>query len=698
MAGSILEQARDAPATQAGSRKRSRLLQRLMLPAVVLLPLGILGMGVWVAWRAGWDEARAELTSTAEAAAEHARRLVELHRLRAGSVNQLLENLSDAAIREAEPDLHRRIRELLEIDQRDPAPYSLYVFDRDGRVLVNSDTLPSPPGEYRDRDYFAEMQRPGAPAMRLGEVTLGRANNQLFFPITLRRERTGNGLPEGGFDGLINISIRPSTIAAGMARLRVGSSDVISLVRHDGSVLARTRPIERPPPWRQAPDTRVRRLIAEELDRFELLDASPVDGVKRLVVYRRLEGLPLYAAVARDHALVVARWTQRAALLIALGVPAILTLAWLAVLVRRAQRDAEVAHDRLEQRVEARTADLAASEGRLRLALEAADLGIWEVDLRTGTVERTPRTLAIFGMGPEYARSDHLIWRENIHPKDRPAVADAFDGISAGQRDRYSADYRFLRPDGRWIWIESRARVVERAPDGAPLRIAGTVQDVTARREAEERRALLAREVDHRAKNALAVVQAALRLTPRFDAETYARAVEGRVSALARAHNLLAAARWTGAELREVLQGELSAFLPQGAVGGGQPRAELSGPPLQVAPGAAQSLSLALHELATNAVKHGALSVPAGRLVVDWAVDEAAGKLSLRWRERGGPPAGQPARSGFGSRLLAATVRDQLGGSLTQDWEPEGLTVEMRMPLSRVRSGEATAASLTPVA
>jgi PAS domain S-box-containing protein len=698
MEGRIVEEVRGQRVGQAGSRTRSRTLQRLMLPAAILLPLGILGMGVWIAWRAGWDEARAELASTAEAAAEHARSLIEVHRLRANGVNQLLEGRADAEIRAAEPELHRRIREILEIDGRDPTPYSLYVFDREGRVLVNTDALPSPPGDYRDRDYFAEMRGPDAPAVRLGEVMLGRANNQLFFPITLRRERTGNGVPAGGFDGVINISIRPATIATGLARLRVGTGDLVSLVRQDGSVLARTRPIDRPPPWRQPPDSSVRQLIAQGLDRFELLDASPVDGVVRLVIYRRLDGLPLYAAVARDRAVIVARWTQRAALLLALGIPAILALALLAVLVRRAQREAEAARDRLEQRVEARTADLAASEGRLRLALEAADLGTWEVDLRAGTVQRTARTLAIFGMGPEFAQSDYLASRDSIHPEDRPAVVAAFDGIRTGQRDRYTADYRFRRPDGRWIWIESRARVVERAPDGTALRIAGTVQDVTPRREAEERRALLAREVDHRAKNALAVVQAALRLTPRLDAESYARAVEGRVSALARTHNLLAAARWTGAALRDVLAGELSAFLPQASAGGAEPRAELSGPALQVAPSAAQSLSLALHELATNAVKHGALSAPGGRLSVDWEVDEAAGLLLLRWRERGGPPASPPARSGFGARLLGATVRDQLGGALTQDWEEEGLTVGMRIPLARVRSGPPAAADLTPAA
>jgi PAS domain S-box-containing protein len=680
----------------AARRPRLRLLQRLMLPAAALLPLAIIGMGAWLAWRSAWDEARAQLTSTAEAAAEHARSLIELHRLRAGQVNQLLEGLSDEWIRADEAELHQDLRRLLELDGG-PAPFSLFVFDRNGRVLLSSDFARAPPGDYRDRDYFSGMQGPGAPAMRVGEVMLGRANNALFFPVTLPRARTGNGLPAGSFDGIVNISIRPATIAAGLRRLQAQPGDVISLVREDGAVLARTLPIERPPPWRQTPDAEVGRFMRDGRERFEFSGPSPLDRVDRLVAYRRLDGLPLYAAVARDTAVLSARWRERALLLLALGLPATLALTLLAWLTRRAQDAAEAARLRLEQRVAERTADLATSEGRLRLALEAADLGTWEVDLRVGVVERTARTLSIFGLGPDFGRGHYLAWRARIHAEDREGVSAAFDAVVAGRKDRYMAEYRFHRPDGRWIWIESRARVVERGPDGKATRIAGTVQDVTARREAEERRSLLAREVDHRAKNALAVVQAALRLTPRADAESYAKAVEGRVSALARAHTLLAAARWTGAELREVLAGELATFLPAGG-GEAEPRAELEGPPLQVAPAAAQSLSLALHELATNAVKHGALSTPGGRLHVCWSAEEESGLLVLRWGERGGPAPQPGLRRGFGSRLLAATVRDQLGGMLTQDWSPAGLTVEMRIPLSRVRAGEAAPGQLTPAA
>lgn len=200
--------------------------------------------------------------------------------------------------------------------------------------------------------------------------------------------------------------------------------------------------------------------------------------------------------------------------------------------------------------------------------------------------------------------------------------------------------------------------------------------DITERKATEARQTLLMRELDHRARNALAVVLAALRLTPKDDPEYYARAVEGRVTALARAHTLLAEGRWDGAELRALLEGELSPFLT------GQ-RVELDGPRVLLPAAAAQSLAMAVHELATNAVKHGALSVPEGRIVIAWQLgQEATRLLHLRWQEASGPVLeGPPRRRGFGSRVLEATVRGQLGGQLSLGWRPEGLLCHILIPL-----------------
>jgi PAS domain S-box-containing protein len=325
---------------------------------------------------------------------------------------------------------------------------------------------------------------------------------------------------------------------------------------------------------------------------------------------------------------------------------------------------------------------LQASEERLRMAMDAAELGAWEVDLRAGTIRCSPRTLEIVGFegAPEVA--SYPIWRERIHPEDRPAALAAIRAVTEGEADGYTTAYRFLRPDGRPVWIESHARVVARDPaTRRALRVIGTSRDITARRAGEERQALLAREVDHRAKNALAVVQAAVRLTPKDDAASFAQAIEGRVGALARAQTLLAADRWNAADLGTLLEGELAAFPADGA-----PRAVLEGPSVALPAAMTQPLAMAVHELATNAVKHGALSTPDGVVTVTWKVEPApnAGPptLRLRWVERGGPAlAGQPARRGFGSRVLDGTIRGQLGGTVTVDWAEAGLRCEMTVPL-----------------
>jgi PAS domain S-box-containing protein len=334
-------------------------------------------------------------------------------------------------------------------------------------------------------------------------------------------------------------------------------------------------------------------------------------------------------------------------------------------------------------------AALRASEQRLRLALDAAQLGAWELDLRAGTVHRSPRTLEIFGFGPEAEREPYPSWRGRMHPDDGEAAVATIQAALTGRIESYRIEYRHQRPDGAWIWVESHGRVVERdAATGAVLRIAGTSRDVTERRAAEERQALLAREVDHRAKNALAVVQAAVRLTPKEDASGFARAIEGRVNALARAQTLLAADRWTSADLRGLIEGELAPFL----AAADRPAAVLSGPRVALPAGMAQPLAMAVHELATNAVKHGALSREGGQVLVSWSLlpDGAIPRLRLHWVERGGPSvSGSPDRRGFGSRVLEGTVRGQLRGEVTMHWLAGGLACEMELPLQGAADGAA---------
>ncbi|NGM21093.1 PAS domain-containing protein [Roseomonas stagni] len=209
-----------------------------------------------------------------------------------------------------------------------------------------------------------------------------------------------------------------------------------------------------------------------------------------------------------------------------------------------------------------------------------------------------------------------------------------------------------------------------------PGRFAAVFLNVTERKASEERQALLAREVDHRAKNALAVVLAALRLTRADSLPAYRAAVEGRVAALARAQTLLARENWSGAALAQLLEGELKPFIGEGQ------HLVLEGPPVHLQGRAVQPVAMAMHELATNATKHGALSVAGGRVSVSWRTEDGGATLVMRWRESGGPPAVAPNRQGFGSRVLEATLRGQLGGGIAMEWSPQGLACTMTLPLA----------------
>jgi two-component sensor histidine kinase len=204
------------------------------------------------------------------------------------------------------------------------------------------------------------------------------------------------------------------------------------------------------------------------------------------------------------------------------------------------------------------------------------------------------------------------------------------------------------------------------------------------KREAEDRRTYLMREVDHRAKNALAVALALVRLAPRdLPPEDFVAAVEGRISAMARAHSVLASQAWNGAEVAAVVEGELAPYA-------GRYRSE--GPPAWLAAEAVQPLAMLLHELATNAARHGALASLEGRIAVAWSF-AGDGGLRLIWSEEGGrPPPREPAGRGFGSRLIKQLAERQLGGWIERDWSPSGLRLSLALPPRHATSGGAPAA------
>jgi two-component sensor histidine kinase/GAF domain-containing protein len=346
---------------------------------------------------------------------------------------------------------------------------------------------------------------------------------------------------------------------------------------------------------------------------------------------------------------------------------------------------AGVAMDELELRLQARRArEAAEAEARLRRAQEAAGVVAFEASSAAGhhnaLLGALRRLLGLSDRAPLELHGQPAI----AHPEERPRLEEAARRLAA-EGGALLEEFRVTMPDDAVLWAQIRGEVQRgNAEDPAAWRVSGLLRDVTERRRADERQVLMTRELDHRAKNALAVVLAALRLTPAEDPRAYASAVEGRVAALARAHTLLTERRWAGADLRDLVCGELRSFLTP-APPGEPPRVLVAGPPVMLAAQAAQPLSMALHELATNAIKHGALSVPQGRGAVTWSIAPEDGALRLRWAESEGPEiAGPPQRPGFGSRVMRGTITDQLGGRLDWQWAPGGLICELSLPAARI--------------
>jgi two-component sensor histidine kinase len=212
-----------------------------------------------------------------------------------------------------------------------------------------------------------------------------------------------------------------------------------------------------------------------------------------------------------------------------------------------------------------------------------------------------------------------------------------------------------------------------RDANGTVVGASNIARDITERKRSEAQIAILAREAEHRARNLLANVKAMVQLSQADTPDSLKEAIGGRLEALTKVHSLFVKSRWTGAELRSLITQELSPYSRAGDM-----RTWIDGPSVMLKPDLAQAIAVALHELATNAAKYGALSVDTGRVRVEWRC--ADDRLVLRWTEAGGPPVKPPTRRGFGTNLMRTMIRSQGGGDVRLDWNAEGLTCEIVLP------------------
>jgi PAS domain S-box-containing protein len=344
----------------------------------------------------------------------------------------------------------------------------------------------------------------------------------------------------------------------------------------------------------------------------------------------------------------------------------------------RKTRQLERFNAELEDRVRARTAELEESTARLleseqrrSLALAAGKMGSWDWDRINGDWMWDEGQFRIFGVDPRTFAVTTANVERLLHPDDLVQLRKAIALFDTGERS-YEAEFRINRPDGEVCWcVGTAAATVDKA--GRVVRVSGVTVDITERKRAEERQNLLAREVDHRAKNALALAQSIVRLTRGETVKSYIQAVEGRISALARVHTILSLSSWQGAEIGKLVDEELAPYATADQI-------TFRGIDIQLQPATAQTLALALHELVTNSAKYGALSTLSGRLSLNWAIQEDV--LQMVWEERNGPLVEEPASRGFGTRSVIASIESQLGGQAEFDWRSEGLICRLSVPLT----------------
>jgi PAS domain S-box-containing protein len=668
------------------------LAQRLfLLVAVALLPAILLQAYNEVERR---DARQAEIRDLALRQAEQA--ASEIGQIVEGVRNVLLTVAEEPAVRAL--DTPACVAFLATLLPRLPQLASIVALDFDGKARCRQDT---PPADLRfaDRAYFRDAI--ASADFVVGEYTESRISGRQVLPLALPlRDGAGRTI------GVLAASLDLRWLTDHLRERSVPMGGSITVADQNGVIIAR-EPLPERFIGTRIPDAFLPLVNAPAPGALEV---TSQDGTRRMLGYvpaaRSPAGIYVSAGLSTEQAFAeVNRATRWGVGLIVAGLALAFGMAWfvgqrfvtrpIGLLLAAAARwrageyaartglagwGAELgalgaAFDGMAEEIgrrqgeqERTTAALRESEAKLRATQEHAGVGIAEVDAEGRMLRVNEALCTITGYARDELRGRNVF--DITHPDDSPTERGDYARLVRGEAESYTREKRYVRRDGNERWVEVAASAV-RDTDGRFLYGVRIVQDVTDRRQAGARRAVLLAELNHRVKNTLAVVRgiAARSLSGERTLAEGRGLFNARLLALSRAHDLLTASQWRGAGLRAVLRGELA---PYGA------RAILSGPELALSPKAALTLALVVHELATNALKYGALASPDGRVDVAWSLEEA--ELRLRWRERDGPPVEVPLRRGFGRVLLEQGVKHDLGGEVTLDFRPDGLVYEIAVP------------------
>ncbi len=317
------------------------------------------------------------------------------------------------------------------------------------------------------------------------------------------------------------------------------------------------------------------------------------------------------------------------------------------------------------------------SEARLQEALTAGAVTAFEWDPCNGLSQRSENAAQILGFDPRrtFTAAQFLA---RVHQDDHALFRTLIDKVHV-DNPSYSVTFRFIRPDGREVWLEETARAEFNAGGGIE-RLKGLTRDITRRRQAEERQDMLIGELDHRVKNVLARVAVVAKHTRQSNRtmDEFIKALDGRIQAMATAHALLSQSRWCGVGLTDLIRRQLAPYTTDA-------NTAISGPDVMLSSAQTQAVAMVIHELVTNAAKYGALSRPGGSVSVNWGRTDAdlAEMLTIAWRELGGPPIAAPVESGYGSRLIRGLIPYELGGAVDLKFPADGACCNIAFPLER---------------
>jgi PAS domain S-box-containing protein len=579
-----------------------------------------------------------------------------------------------------------------------PHLLSIAAIDLSGRVRCRQQ-LPADELRFSDRSYFKDAIRTGE--FVVGEFTSGRVAGRPVLPLALPLRGD-----DGEIIGVLAVALDLRWLTARFRERGLPPGGSVTIADRNGVIIAR-EPFPDQFIGTRIPGQHLNLVKAPHPDAIEIVSQ---DGTRRVLGYMPVEparGAYVSVGLSAEQSFAAVEASSRRGLLAVLAGAAIaLVAAWafgrafIEKPVRHVLDTVEMwergdfrartslhhlegelgrlgyAFNGVVEKLAARERALRESEGRFRELADSAPVLIWMLGPDKSGMYFNKPWLVFTGRKLEEELGEG--WLDGVHPKDMPALEACADAFA--MRRPFTTEFRMRRHDGEWRWFLDSG-VPRFDEHGEFLGFIGCSIDITERKQAEERQALLVNELNHRVKNTLATVQSLATHTLRTAAtpEQFREAFEARLLALSETHNLLTQRNWAGASLTHLIEHEVAPYAEKH----GSKRLVVRGEDIELQPRAALALGMAFHELATNAAKYGALSNGTGCIEVSWQAANGCppkDSIQLTWTEREGPLVRPPAQRGFGSRLVDRSIRVELGGRVDADFDPAGLRVSIEIP------------------